>query len=55
MIVDALAASVVAHDNQIEALIRVTERNSADLAELRKAMADLDKRWQAYINTLPRN
>jgi hypothetical protein len=47
-IVESLAATVVAHDNQIEGLINVAEKQA-------KAMADLDKRWQAYINTLPRN
>ena len=54
-ILDALASTVVAHDNQIEGLIKVAEKNSALLAETREAMAILDKRWQAYINTLPRN
>jgi len=46
-IVDALATTVVAHDNQIDGLIKVAERLSTQ-------MADLDRRWQAYLNTLPR-
>ncbi|HEV2198594.1 MAG TPA: hypothetical protein VGR73_02140 [Bryobacteraceae bacterium] len=51
-IVDTLAGAVTAHDSVIEAhdrqigaLIRLTEKNQ-------KAMADLDRRWQAYLNTL---
>lgn len=46
-IVEALAASVVAHDNQIEKLIEVAERQE-------RSMASLERQWQAYINTLPR-
>jgi uncharacterized protein (DUF3084 family) len=38
-------AVIEAHDKQIHALIRLTEKNQ-------KAMADLDRRWQAYLNTL---
>jgi hypothetical protein len=36
-----------AHDRQIEALIELADRNQ-------KSMADLDHRWQAYLNTLRR-
>jgi len=36
--VDALASSVVAHANQIDALIKVADKSSAQ-------MADLDRRW----------
>jgi hypothetical protein len=46
-IVESLAASVVAHDNQIEKLIEVAERHE-------RSMASLERQWQAYINTLPR-
>lgn len=46
-IVEALAETVVAHDNQIEALIKVAEKHSQE-------MADLRRQWQAYLNTLPR-
>jgi len=53
-VVDALANTAVAHDNQIDGLIRVAEQQNIEIDKLRKAMADLDKRWQAYINTLPR-
>jgi len=35
-IVESLAASVVAHDNQIEALIKVAGKHAQDLNTLRK-------------------
>ena len=46
-IVEALASSVVAHDNQLEVLIRVAEKHSAQIASL-------ERQWQAYINTAPK-
>ena len=46
-IVEPLAASVVAHDNQIEGLIKVAEQQSA-------LFDAIERQWQAYINTLPR-
>ena len=46
-IVEALAGTVVAHDNQIEALIRISEENAQN-------WKNLERQWQAYINTLPR-
>ena len=46
-IVEALANTAVAHDNQIEGLITVAEKQSAQLAAL-------ERQWQAYVNTLPR-
>ena len=46
-IVEALAASVVAHDSQIEGLIKVAEKHAQE-------MADLRRQWQAYLNTLPK-
>jgi hypothetical protein len=39
-IVEALAASVVAHDNQIEALVKVAEKQQQE-------MKDLVREWQA--------
>lgn len=42
-----LAVTVVAHDNQIEALIKTAERHE-------RIWQDLQKQWQAYLNTLPR-
>jgi hypothetical protein len=53
-IVDSLAASVVAHDNQIESLIKVAEKQSAQIAADRERTAALERQWQAYVNTLPR-
>jgi hypothetical protein len=52
--VDSLAASVVHHDNQIEALIVIAEKHGAQIAEVSQAVANLQRQWQAYINTLPR-
>jgi methylglyoxal synthase len=46
-IVESLASTVVAHDNQIEALLRIAEKHDA-------ALANLERQWQACINTLPR-
>ncbi|HEX4135601.1 MAG TPA: hypothetical protein VHY84_13385 [Bryobacteraceae bacterium] len=45
-IVESLAASVVAHDSQIEGLIRVAEKHQ-------RQMETLERQWQAYINRLP--
>jgi len=60
-IVNTLPASVVAHDNQIEALIKVAERHDTQFAEtdrrlkeLAEMIANTEKQWQAYLNTLPR-
>jgi hypothetical protein len=47
-IVEALAASAVAHDNQLEILIAVAEKHE-------RAIEDMSKQWQAYLNTLPRH
>lgn len=46
-IVESLAGSVVAHDNQIEGLIAVAEKHQIQID-------NLGRQWQAYINTLPR-
>jgi ABC-type transporter Mla subunit MlaD len=46
-ILDSLAGTVVAHDAQIEKLIEAAEKHQAQLV-------NLEKQWQAYINTLPR-
>jgi hypothetical protein len=54
-VVEPLAASVVEHDDQIGALIQVAEKHSEQFAETREAIATLEKQWQAYLNTLPRN
>ena len=45
-ILDALPSTVVAHDNQIGALIQLVERHD-------KAIADLERQLQAYLNRLP--
>jgi hypothetical protein len=51
--VESLAASVVAHDNQIGALIQVAGKHSAQIAADRERTAAPERQWQAYINTLP--
>ena len=50
----ALDRNVEAHDRQIEALIIVAEKNSAQIKEQNERFAVLERQWQAYINTLPR-
>jgi len=59
-IVESLAASVVAHDNQIEAhdrqieaLIKIAEKHDAQIAETRAAIADLGRQLQAYLTRIP--
>ncbi|MDQ6663051.1 MAG: hypothetical protein M3Z23_01505 [Acidobacteriota bacterium] len=47
-IVETLAETVMAHDNQIEGLIRAGEEQG-------RRLADMSKQWQAYINTPPRH
>lgn len=46
-IVESLAASVVAHDAQIGDLIIIVEKHA-------EAIADMQRQWQAYLNTLPK-
>jgi phage shock protein A len=60
-IVDSLASSVVHHDNQIEAhdrqieaLIQIAEKQSEQIAKTERAIASLERQWQAYITTLPK-
>lgn len=47
-VVNTLASSVVAHDNQIEALLKISEQNASEWQQLRRE-------FQAYLNTLPKN
>lgn len=65
--VNTLAATVMHHDNKIEAhdrqigaLIEATKQNAASIAELtrnieqdRQAIKDITREWQAYIRRLP--
>ena len=60
-IVETLAGAVTAHDSVIEAhdrqigaLITVAEKNQAAIAEMRASQANLERQWQAYLNTLRR-
>jgi predicted nucleic acid-binding Zn-ribbon protein len=54
-VVESLAASVVAHDNQIERLIEVAEKHEKSISRLESSLLTLERQWQAYINRLPRN
>ncbi len=51
-VVNTLGSSVVAHDKQIEDLIKLGEENDRRLGLLSKEMRNLEKQWQAYIRTL---
>jgi hypothetical protein len=52
-IVESLAASVVAHDDQIANLISLADKHWAAIVELRRSIAETDKLWQAYLKRLP--
>jgi uncharacterized protein (DUF3084 family) len=54
-VVESLAASVVARDDQIDAHTRQIGALIELAAKHQKQMANLEKQWQAYIKTLPRN
>jgi hypothetical protein len=47
VVVASLAASVVARDNQLDKLMLLADKQ-------RKETQALERRWQAYLNTLPR-
>jgi hypothetical protein len=53
-IVDSLASSVVHHDNQIEALIQIVEKQSKQIDKTERAIAALERQWHAYLTTLPK-
>ena len=53
-IVESLASTVVAHDGQIEGLIKVAEHQSEQIAKQSAQIAVIERHWQAYLNTLPR-
>src|SRR5437879_1477295 len=60
-VVEALPATVVAHDNQIDKLIDLAQRQSEGTAaaerrlhQLRDLVENMGRQWQAYLNTLPR-
>jgi hypothetical protein len=53
-VVESLAASVVAHDDQIEKLITVAEQTQTKIAALTEQVANTERQWQAYLTTLPR-
>jgi predicted alpha/beta superfamily hydrolase len=51
---NALMALAEIHEAHFAAVGVKIEKNSEHIAALTAAIADLDRRWQAYINTLPR-
>jgi phage shock protein A len=60
-IVESLVGSVLpfanqieAHDKQIGALIQAAEQQKRRMDELQETIAAMERRWQAYLNTLPR-
>ena len=60
-IVDSLASSVAHHSNpmaargrRIEALIQVVDKQSEQIDKTERAIASLERQWQAYITTLPK-
>ncbi len=53
-VVESLAASVVARDKRIEAPTRQIEALIKISAENAQNWKNLERQWQAYINTLPR-
>jgi hypothetical protein len=60
-IVETLAGAVTAHDTVLEAhdrqlgaLIAVAERNQVAISKLQESLANLERQWQAYLNTLPK-
>jgi hypothetical protein len=52
-IVNTLASSVVAHDEQIGNLIKVAEKHQEQMAELRRESAETQRLFQAYLKRLP--
>ena len=53
-IVETLAGAVTAHDSVLEAHDRQIGALIKLIEEDRASMKDLDRRWQAYLNTLRR-
>jgi hypothetical protein len=51
-VVESLAASVVAHDNQIEKLIVIAEKHATESAEQKEEIRQLVREWQAYLRTI---
>jgi uncharacterized protein (DUF3084 family) len=54
-VLEALAASVVARDNQIDAHDRQIGALIDLAAKHQKQLESLERQWQAYVNTLPRS
>jgi uncharacterized protein (DUF3084 family) len=46
-------AQIAAHDRQIEGLIQIVEKQSEQISKSERAVASLERQWQAYNTTLP--
>ena len=49
-----LGNQLAAHDKQIGALIQAAELQKRRMDELQETVAAMERRWQAYLSTLPR-
>lgn len=52
-VVESLAASVVAHDDQIEGLIQVAQKHDEEMKELRRSIANTERLLEVYLKRLP--
>ncbi len=52
-VVESLAASVVAHDDQMEGLIQVTQKHDEAMKELRRSTANTERLLAAFLKRLP--
>jgi len=50
----AHSLNIEAHDRQLGALLKWAEENRIAIAELRETSANIERQWQAYLNTLRR-
>ena len=49
-----LGNQIEAHGKQIGVLIQAAELQKRRMDELQETIAGMERRWQAYLNTLPR-
>ena len=50
----AHSLNIEAHDRQLGVLLKLAEESRVAIDKLRESSADLERRWQAYLNTLRR-
>jgi peptidoglycan hydrolase CwlO-like protein len=51
-VVSTIAASVAAHDEQIESLLKVAEVQNQRMDKLTQNWEQLQREWQAYLRTI---